>query len=122
MYPQKMRERMKKNPASIDENATASAEQSTSERAHAAEIIFHSKPAENQTTKENATMNNAEISKHVKEIRATIRRHKAAGIVRMGDRNLYQTVHPARCYFPEFREIVRSCGMFGGFVTHQGQD
>jgi hypothetical protein len=45
---------MKKSPASIERNANASAEQSTSERAHAAGIIFHSKPTENQTTKETA--------------------------------------------------------------------
>lgn len=43
---------MKKSPASIERNATASAEQSTSERAHAAEIVFHSKPPAKQTKKE----------------------------------------------------------------------
>lgn len=49
-------QRMKKSPASIERNAPASAEQSTSENGNAAEIIFHSKPTENQTTKEKQTM------------------------------------------------------------------
>ena len=43
---------MKKNPASIDRNATASAEQSTNENANAAENIFHSKSTEKQTKEE----------------------------------------------------------------------
>ena len=54
IYGQKMRLEMKKSPASIDRNATASAKQSTSENAQTAENIFHSKPTENQATKETA--------------------------------------------------------------------
>lgn len=49
-------QRMKKNPASIERNATASAEQSTSENGNAAENIFHSKQPETENNKEKQTM------------------------------------------------------------------
>lgn len=44
--------RMKKSPASINQNATASAEQKARAESNAAGIIFHSKPTEKQATKE----------------------------------------------------------------------
>ena len=47
---------MKKSPASIERNATASAEQSTSENGNAAENIFHSKPTATENQKERNTM------------------------------------------------------------------
>ena len=50
--------RMKKSPASIEENANASAKQTRADSANAAANIFHSKPTENPATtkKEKQTM------------------------------------------------------------------
>ena len=48
--------RMKKNPASIERNATASAEQKARAVADAAENIFHSKSTEKQTNQGTRTM------------------------------------------------------------------
>ena len=47
---------MKKNPASIEENANASAKQARADSAKATEKIFHSKQPATENHKENATM------------------------------------------------------------------
>ena len=47
---------MKKNPASIEENANAIAQQARADSANATEKIFHSKQPATKTNKENATM------------------------------------------------------------------
>lgn len=47
---------MKKNPASIEDSANAEAQKKADASANAAGNIFHSKPAENQATKEKQTM------------------------------------------------------------------
>ena len=47
---------MKKNPASIEDSANAEAQKKAEARAHAAEIIFHSKPPATQPNKEKQTM------------------------------------------------------------------
>ena len=47
---------MKKNPASIEENANASAQQARADSAKATEKIFHSKQPATETQKEKATM------------------------------------------------------------------
>ena len=53
---------MKKNPASIEENANASAQQARADSANAAEKIFHSKQPATENNKENATMKTKQIS------------------------------------------------------------
>ena len=53
---------MKKNPASIERNANASAKQARADSAKATEKIFHSKQPKTENHKENATMKTKKIS------------------------------------------------------------
>ena len=63
---------MKKSPASIEENANASAKQTRADSANAAANIFHSKPTENPATtkKEKQTMNTKQHAAMMEQIEA----------------------------------------------------
>lgn len=76
---------MKKSPASIEDSANASAQQTRADSANAAEIIFHSKPTENQATKEN-TM---KATRRIRTRAGAIRRYNA-----ILSRHLRETAYP----------------------------